>query len=484
MSYGTIYIRRLNDASTFNFVMDWKNSYTIPYTKYSIKETDFRIKTATFTSPVYYDLTEGVYTILISSKYHENFAGFLLDVEYDEETGLYNYQCQDFSRRYINKDEYIFNNIKLYNILRFIISNRNISLTKPTKKQKKEFKQLTSGLRALGKYDQSLYDGNIYKGNPLNQTISMISRDKSAIEIIRSLVYGSLGFFDVHFNDRGVLQIEPLSKSDWENTGLILNAEYYNRKFKFSTTNAITNVTVNGSDLEFGNNISMQDLVGLNLSAFFGIIGTSVTNPASKNTTNAVTNGKTSGKTSSKNKKTSNKNNNPFNNKKKKVWINADGGSDAMKKALAKKLKKNGWSVHIGATYSNAHYTDYFKVSKDYSVYATIYNGVCAGTLREAYSSTIQNTLKKKGVTLCVIFDTASWNNPSRHLKKHKYGDFKGCSIKKAWDDNFSKGNVAISDMDKFFKQHKARYCASPDASGVLKQFLKGGYYKYKGIKV
>lgn len=484
--YGVIKVLRITDASMNNaFVSDWSNKKKRSYTKYSIKETDFRVKTATFTSPEFFDLTMGQLAITIESDYHENFVGFILDVEYDEKTGLYTYQCQDWSRRYMDKFESILTNCKLYNILRYLISNRNVSATKPTKKQLEENKKLLSGLRKIGLYDQSLYEGNIYKNNPFKQTMSIIMRDKTPIEVIRSLVHKSLGTFDVYFDDSGLLQIEPLSKTDWESTGLVLSdGGYYDRKFKFSTTNAITTVYVTNSGLKAGDKVTLDKINGMNLSVFFGNIGASVSNPATATTTaNKSKAVKSSKKTTTTTTTAKNKYNNPFNNKPKKAWINADSGSDGMKNALAKALQKAGWKVHVGRTWSNAHYVDYWNVTKDYSTYLTIYNGFCAGTIREAYSSTIQNVLKKKGVQLVVIFDTATWNN-ARGMKPYKYGDFTGANIGKAWDDNFSSGNPGINDVASFFKKNKAKYCASPTASGIMKQYNAGGYFASKGIKV
>ena len=124
MDYGKIYICRFIDATAkVNYVPSWKK-YGIPviYTKYDIKETDFRIKTASFTSPTFYDLTTGKYAVLIQSKYHENFGGILLDVEYDEDKGLYTYQCQDWSRQYISKFEMWTNSVKLYNVMLWLVS--------------------------------------------------------------------------------------------------------------------------------------------------------------------------------------------------------------------------------------------------------------------------------------------------------------------------------------------------------------------------
>ncbi len=474
-----IFVGRLQDPWKFPYI-HWKvgrgTTQQIMYTKYNIKETDFRVKTATFTSPEFFDLTTGAFDVLISSKWHENFAGRILDVEYDEETGLYTYQCQDWSRTYIDKMETIVTNTDLYSLLRVLITRANVGVH-PTKAQLKAYKRVLSGLRPLELYDQSLYEGNMYKGNPFKQKTSLIARDKTIIEIIRSLVYNSCGYFDVWFSEGGVLQIEPISRKDWENTGLVLSDnEYYGRKFKFSTTNAITGVVVNGSDMTTGKGYSSSNLLGIDLSVFFGRNPTSVSDP-NKNNTNAVSNNKSS------NTSSTNKNGNPFNNKAKKVWINADNGSNSMKNTLISKLKSDGWTVHDGGTGSNNHYSGYFDVSSDYSVYITLYNGFCAGTIQEAYSSRIQNELKRKGVQLVPIWDSSGWTNPNG-MKPYRYGDFSGYRASRAWDDNFSSSDPTISNVGDFMKKNKATYCVGPSASEIMQQFKAGGYFKYKGINV
>ena len=85
-----------NGFINFNLVRGYD---TLKFTKFQIKETDLRVKTATFSSPTYVDLTTGQYCILLLSPYHENFGGVILSVEYDEDNDLYNYQCQDWSRQ-------------------------------------------------------------------------------------------------------------------------------------------------------------------------------------------------------------------------------------------------------------------------------------------------------------------------------------------------------------------------------------------------
>ena len=467
--WGVIQIKQIPNASNPNKVINWKGAKKIPYSKYSIKESDMRVKTATFSSPSYIDLTTGLYAIRIVSRYHENFAGVVLDVDFNEDTGIYDYQCQDFSRFYISKLELIANKVPLYKLLMQLITHMKMKI-KP-KMSRKGYTATLSGLRPLTMYNQSLYKGNRYKGNPFNKNISIIARDKSQIEVIRDIVFSQLGYFDVYFNDRGVLQIEPLSKTDWENTGLHLtNNEFSDRKFKFSTTNTITGVIVNGNDAKAGKKFGGNSLVNLNLSAFFGNITTSIANPiqpkaTTKKTTPAVTN-----------------KDNPYGKKAKKIWLGADSGSGGFGKEIQSLLEKNGWYVHWSGEGPNVHYEDYFDVSSDYQVLGIVDNGFCVGTVAEAYSSSIQNTLREKGVTVMFMFDTREWTNPDG-MKPYRYGDFKGARIGKAWDDDFS-GWTGKMNVDSFFRENHAVYCANPTASGIVDQFLKGGYYASKGIKV
>ena len=166
--------------------------------------------------------------------------------------------------------------------------------------------------------------------------------------------------------------------------------------------------------------------------------------------------------------------------KSKTVWINADSGSDEMKNAVANLLRQKGWTVYVGETYSNAHYTDYFKVTSDYKYYITMYNGFCAGTVREAYSDSIQNTLKSKGVQLVIMWDTTYWTNP-QGMQPYRYGDFTGYNAARAWDDNFSVGDPSINNVGAWLKSKNAFYCAYPTAEGLVQQFLSGGYFAYSG---
>ena len=181
-------------------------------------------------------------------------------------------------------------------------------------------------------------------------------------------------------------------------------------------------------------------------------------------------------------KSTTSNTSNPYGNKDKKIWINADNGSGDIKGQIINKLKNAGWSVHYGGTCSNCHYSGYNDVTSDYQVYATIYNGFCAGTIREAYSSSIQNKLKNKGVVLVVMFDTRNWTNP-QGMYPYRNGDFTGYNAGRAWDDNFSSSDPSINNVQDFLKKNGAKYCAGPSADEIVNQFLAGGYLKMKGLQ-
>lgn len=170
------------------------------------------------------------------------------------------------------------------------------------------------------------------------------------------------------------------------------------------------------------------------------------------------------------------KSGNPYGKKAKKAWINCDSGSDDMKKAVADLLRKNGWTVYVDGTGPGYHYDGYFDVTSDYQVYITLYNGFCAGTIREAYSSSIQNTLNKKDVTLVVMWDTRDWTNPDG-MKPYRYGNFTGYNASKAWDDDFSEDDPYIENVGGWLKEQNAKYCAYPSAEGLVAQFLAGGYF-------
>lgn len=481
----------------------WKSAVELSYTKYNIKETDFRVKTATFTSPNYIDLTEGLTAVRIYSKYHENFAGIILDVEYEPETGLYNYQCQDFSRIHMFNSETKVppKTWSIYTLLTSLITKNNISnLYKNgiphsyTKADRDFFADELSGVKPLWKYDQSLYKGNRFKGNPFKTKPALVMRNKTVIELVRDIVYNCLGFFDVWINERGIIQIDPISKTDWESTGLHLTTgNALKEKYKFSTTNAITHVAVTGSGRSIGEVFSAKDsdLLNFDLAAFFGGVYTSISDPTQKNKTSAAS----STSNSTKNNSTTTnvgKDGNPFNNKKKNIIVSADSGSGDFRGGIISKLKRDGWNVRDLGTGPGTHSTSYNILSKNYAVNLTIYNGADPKTIDEPVTGWLKGKHEKYGVRLVQMFDTRHWTSTTGRYNAHgmkpfRYGNFDGYRVPKAWDDNYSgaRSGVLINDLGAWYKKYysKVVHCAAPSVDECYQQFKAGGYLKMKGEK-
>lgn len=410
-----IYVARKGNAK--NIGIDWKKKHSIFWSKYNIKETDFRQKTATFSSPNYFDLTTGVYCILITSPYHEDFGGEILSVEYDETTGLYNYNCQDFSRDYQSKVDIVATNIKTHRLLQHLLTKGGISLKGKIKKsQKKKYKRHLSGLRPAYQYKQGKENGSTIGFNPMTQNNNLIIRNKSYIETVRNLTFGTGAYIDTYIDKYGIIQLQPYHKNDLFNSGLYITVpEIASRNFKFDTTNIITGTIVSSTNkMKSGKYYGSQKLMNLDLRVFFGSLNNVVSNPnqaKTKQTSNkkAVTSTATEG------------NGTP-------VFMNSDNIVDKstdrkLMEDVAGLLEKRGYKCTVGGVDPGTHYEDIDRVERN-GIYFTIYGGKCAGTLKEqAESSHYWNILNERNAKMVVGFVGTRLQSDYLH---------------RAWDDNFS----------------------------------------------
>lgn len=165
---------------------------------------------------------------------------------------------------------------------------------------------------------------------------------------------------------------------------------------------------------------------------------------------------------------------NPYGLPGKNVFIDADGGSNDKKWDLARALTAAGWNVKVGETDSNSHYKDYFNTPSNY-VLINIYNGFCAGTIRELASNYIQNVLRSRNVVCVPVWDTVDWINYDG-MGPYRYGNFNGYSAEKAWDDNFSITDPYISNVGQYLSSNHIIHCSYPSTEGLVYQFLHGGY--------
>ena len=169
-----IYVGISDDARNLWYNWDKNQRADIHFSKHSIKETDMRVKTASFTTNQQVDLTTGQYCVLITSPQFENFAGVILSEEYDEKTGLYTYQCQDWSRKHMGKTNMKIITSNLWNVLCYLISNGNVLLTH-TQKDLDNWKDALSGLRPASEYNQVDW-GSIVNFNPMTQVHRIMRR--------------------------------------------------------------------------------------------------------------------------------------------------------------------------------------------------------------------------------------------------------------------------------------------------------------------
>ena len=487
-----IYIFTLVDSSLLYAGYDEsqaKNMMQLPFVKYQIKESDFRAKTASITTPVNIDLTGGSVLVRIVSTKHENFIGYVLDDDFTEnKDGTYTYKCQDMSREYMSKFQMISSKATNHRILKSLLTRNVIGINDKITKDMKY--SVWSGLRASWKYAGS-YMGNPVALNMMLQKPKLISKNKSFMEVIRDICHAQ-AYVDVYFNPQGILQIEPINVNDWKQTGLHLEvAETSERQFSFDTTNAITRVLVDSTDSsKLGKAYDAKSIIGLNLAAFFGKTAVETSNPAKSSSGSSTTKAVTSSKNTT-NTSATGKNGNPFNNKKKRIIVSEDkGGSKGFKSGIISKLKADGWSVTDLGTGAGTHSKSYDILSSKYAVNLTIYNGVDPKTIDEPVTGWLKGKHEKYGVRLVQMFDSKGWNKKTGTYNKKgiyykKHGDFKGYRVPKAWDDNYSgaRGGVLIEDLHKWYVKYHSRvcYCCGASVSEAYNQFKAGGYLKMKG---
>ncbi len=284
-----------SNPKTYVSVKAGKNSFKIiEYQNYSIKEADLRIKTASFTTPEYLDLTAGQHKVRITSEGHENYEGIILSIEEDTDTGMYTYETIDSLNRVLSQKVYkVFKNVTVFEALKSLL---------------KQVGQ-TSALQPKSKYLQKQYD-DIESFNPMNKRFSAIYDKVTLGEAIRSLVYQEKCFIDFHSNGVGGAVIEPYKPDNWLGNGLYFTTgELASYTLGFDITDIITNVEVKSTNaLGKTKSYSSKELLGINLALYYGEMGTVIDNPNSDNSTvTSTANTNTSGNVTKSKGRTKNK---------------------------------------------------------------------------------------------------------------------------------------------------------------------------------
>lgn len=301
---------------------EWSNPQEILFSEFNITETDLRVKTAEFKSPHYIDLTNGRACCWIQRKHGENFGGVILKCKRESETGLYHYTCQDWNRLLTNKVYVVLNGEwTVYKIITKLLVKCNLS---------------TDGLLAIEKYDgmneevpddddpqekvsstttitttssstdsedkektkkqNSEKETKLMKGNSFRQKTTGLYDKLTAREFILTLLLKQGVNIDIHMDENGVLHFDRYEKDTWlKERWYFVDHEIYDAQLTFDITDIITQVAVKHVDQLDGEATlyTSEKMLGVNIAAFFGVMGTVIDNPvkSSNNTTVATGDG-------------------------------------------------------------------------------------------------------------------------------------------------------------------------------------------------
>lgn len=309
---------------------EWNEPYEIMFSEFTITETDLRVKTATWTSPQYVDLTKGRACVWIQRKYGENFGGVILSCEFDESSGLYKYEAQDWNRLLTSKVYVILaGDTKVYDIVKKLLvkcnlstvglksidsynnimdevpsyddpeesltgsgdSNNNNNNNNNSNNNNNNNNGNDSSSSSETKYttsvtplptDKKANENKKAKRNPFYKKPEGLYDKLTAREFIMALVMKQGVNIDVHMNEHGVLYFEPYKKDTWrKERWYFVDTDVYDAKLKFDITDIITQVAVKHVDPLDGDATlyTSEKLIGVNLAAFFGVMGTVIDNP-------------------------------------------------------------------------------------------------------------------------------------------------------------------------------------------------------------
>lgn len=226
-----------------------KNGWEIKFTSYEIDETDPRVKTAKVTTNHYFDLTNGMVQVCIVNPFHENFAGQIIDVDFDKKTKLYTYKVQDGRRQYQSRRVLVLpGNTDVYSALKALLLAPSLTSygrgTPNLDEQSKLNPVLLAGLHNLKDYN--LKFSPISKAqNSFEQKCPEILSYDTDMDKIMALAHYNDTPTDVWFDTNFVCHIDPIDLDKWLNTGIRLRlSDMVEYKESFDLTNIITGVNI------------------------------------------------------------------------------------------------------------------------------------------------------------------------------------------------------------------------------------------------
>ena len=300
----------------------------ITFTNFRITEEYPRIKTAEFTSRQKIEMFSGRVAVLITGDCND-FGGIIIDREYDSENRLYKYQCQGFMDRIMANPAYVVANgsktahhiikealatvgLPDVNLLdedeydtavseetqAKINADKDLSETSEIFKGKTEFKANPSSdgvdanpddedddskvIKTVTKTESSTEKGDIR--NPFKRKPTGIYDCDTMGDVIRTLIFDYGVNVDFYGDVNGIPHFDIIDFDMWCKMGWYIGAEHgfdSDYQSKFDITNILTQVGIkNIQAINYeGELYTSLELLGVNLDAYVGRMGTIEENP-------------------------------------------------------------------------------------------------------------------------------------------------------------------------------------------------------------
>lgn len=299
---------------------EWTPPKEILFSEFTITETDLRVKTATFKSPHYIDLTKGRACCWIQRKYGDNFGGVILSCKQGDD-GLYEYSCQDWNRLLTNKVYVVLNGTwTAHKIISKLLSECGMSMDGlgkiesydgmneevPSDDDPYEQMKSNSGSTSTTTTDSSSSDSTktdaekkkeeeekkkqaekdketkLEKSNSFRRKPRGLYDKISARDFILAIIMRAGVNIDIWMDENGVLHFDRYVKDNWlKERWYFVDTDVYEPSLKFDLTDLITQVAVKHVDQLDGEATlyTSEKLLGVNLAKFFGVMGTVIDNP-------------------------------------------------------------------------------------------------------------------------------------------------------------------------------------------------------------
>ena len=434
-----------------------KNGWEINFTSYEIDETDPRVKTAKVTTNHYFDLTRGMVHLCITNPFHENFAGQIIDVDYDKKTKLYTYKLQDGRRQYQSKRVLVLPaNTDVYSALKALLLAPSLyNYDRGTPNMDEQLKlnpRLLAGLHPLADYD-NLKSGTLKFSNKFKETVPQLLSYDSDIDKIMALSH--IGGFptDVWFDTNLICHIDPIDLDKWMNSGIRLRiSDLVEYKQSFDTTNIITGINIKDPTQAATNNYynewqEFRWLFGANISMIDPVtVQTNTGSSGSTSASNNVTSGIMSGK---------------------KIFdVGQDKGiASDYRLDLIKALREKGHTVNDLGVGPNVCQSNGLRASSKGHICIFVANGICCGTHQDFYNNMTRGAYHYDHVIFTWVRGDIEMGRKQAYAWDWYYGDIgldksitrlqffdkhaDKCSCVNLWPNGDNKAPLSRSDWQK-----------------------------------